>query len=275
MSIVGGKEGGEGGGASRGSWLEYERAWKSVVGEIIEEAPLTIFANGVELVTLMCSPRNQVALGLGFLRSEGFIDGMEEVRLTHLSQDGCCVDFWLSKPLSSPGRRVLTSGCAGGVTFSDPASALEPVGEEIELRPSQLEEWMSKLRSQGELHARAGGVHTAGMADETGLFLIAEDVGRHNAFDKLLGLCMVKGLATEGKILLSTGRISSEMLRKAAVMGCPLVGSLRSPTALAVRMAEEWNITIVGYIRRGSLRVYTHPRRLGIGREMQHNQQDG
>jgi FdhD protein len=92
----------------------------------------------------------------------------------------------------------------------------------------------------------------------------AEDVGRHNTLDKVRGDCLLRGLDTRGGILLSTGRISSEMLNKAAKMGCPVVASRTSPTSLSVSLARAWNITLVGYLRRGKLLVYANGWRLGL-----------
>jgi len=91
---------------------------------------------------------------------------------------------------------------------------------------------------------------------------MVEDVGRHNTIDKLTGCCLKHGIETHGKVLLVTGRTSSEMLRKAAVMGCPITASRTSPTSLSVEMAQAWNITLVGYVRSGELRVYSHPERI-------------
>ena len=92
---------------------------------------------------------------------------------------------------------------------------------------------------------------------------MVEDIGRHNTLDRLMGSCMLSGIETEGRILLATGRISSEMLHKGANMGCPIIASRKSPTSMSIEMANNWNITLVGYARRGTLRVYTHPERLG------------
>ncbi|HEX9809681.1 MAG TPA: formate dehydrogenase accessory sulfurtransferase FdhD, partial [Alphaproteobacteria bacterium] len=90
-----------------------------------------------------------------------------------------------------------------------------------------------------------------------------EDVGRHNTVDKLRGACLELGIETRGRILLTTGRVSSEMLRKGARMGCPVIASRNSPTSLSVAMAQAWNITLVGYVRQGSMRAYAHAERLG------------
>jgi FdhD protein len=104
---------------------------------------------------------------------------------------------------------------------------------------------------------RTRGIHTAALADGERLLVVIEDVGRHNTIDKLWGYCLVHELSPRDKILLSTGRISSEMLSKAAAMGASIVASRTSPTSLSLALAEAWNVTLVGYVRRDSLNVYT------------------
>jgi FdhD protein len=105
-------------------------------------------------------------------------------------------------------------------------------------------------------------VHTAALSDGKELLVVAEDIGRHNTLDRLLGLALIVGVDTAGLILLATGRVSSEMLRKGARMGCPIIASRNSPTSMSVALAEAWNITLIGYVRQRTMRVYTHPHRL-------------
>jgi FdhD protein len=159
---------------------------------------------------------------------------------------------------------VLSSGCGRGMTFDAPAQTMKPLEKDLQLDPGCLFELLNQLQRPGSLYARARGVHTAGLADRARVLVMAEDVGRHNAIDKVLGACMLQGIETQGKILLTTGRISSEMLRKGVHMACPVVASRNSPTSMSVAMARALNITLVGYVRRSSMRVYSHPERLGL-----------
>jgi FdhD protein len=108
-------------------------------------------------------------------------------------------------------------------------------------------------------------VHTSALFRDARLLSSAEDVGRHNTLDKIRGDCLLRSVETREGILLSTGRISSEMLNKAAKMGCPIVASRTSATSLAVNLARAWNITLVGYLQRGKLLVYANGWRLGSG----------
>ena len=108
-----------------------------------------------------------------------------------------------------------------------------------------------------------GGVHTSALSDTRNLLVVAEDIGRHNTLDKIRGECLMRGISTRDRLLLTTGRISSEMLLKAAKMQSPVVVSRHSPTERAVLLARELGITLVGHARGGRLLVYSHPERLG------------
>ncbi|HEX9676732.1 MAG TPA: formate dehydrogenase accessory sulfurtransferase FdhD [Anaerolineales bacterium] len=251
-------------GARETAWREYRRGWRDVEGEVIEEGLVTLYVNGVEWATIMCTPREQDWLALGFLANEGFLETMDEVEILHVSGPGCCVDLWLNHPASKPEREIITSGCGGGLTFDDPESGIPPLEDELRMEPERLYGLFNQLHLPGSLHGRARGVHAAGLSDGERLLLVVEDVGRHNTIDKLRGGCLAQGLDTRGKLLLATGRVSSEMLRKGARMGCPIIASRNSPTSMSVAMAEAFNITLAGYVRQGSMRVYTHPERLGL-----------
>jgi FdhD protein len=243
-------------------WYEYKRGWKQRTGGVIEEALVSIHVNGQELATLMATPQEQDYLAVGFLKNEGFIEDVKEIKTLQITENGCCVDVWLSHAISEPDRVIITSGCGGGVTFDDPSVGIQPLDHNLEMAPEVLFELIRQIHSPDSLRAQVRGVHSAGLADEERVLLVAEDVGRHNTIDKIQGACMLQGIDPAGKILLVTGRVSSEMLRKSARMGCPIVASRNSPTAMSIEMARAWNIALVGYVRRGRMRVYSHPWRI-------------
>jgi len=246
----------------------YRQRWQPNDTEVIGEASLVIYINGQELVTLMCTPVNLDWLALGFLKNEGLIAGLEEIELIRVNPNGCCVELWLNHSLEKPERIIITTGCVGGVTFDDPSLGIEPLRDTLEITPQSIQGAINNLQSPDSLYARSRGVHVSGLMDpdENKLLAVAEDVGRHNSIDKVHGACLVEGIETRGRVLLTTGRISSEMLRKGAVMGCPIVASRTSPTSLSVEMAQAWNITLVGYVRGGGMQVYSHPERLGYNK---------
>ncbi len=180
-------------GAVTTGWMEYRHGWSPVEGEVIEEALVTIYLNGRELATIMCTPRDQDKLALGFLKNEGLIDALSEVQGLHLSRNGCCVDVWLDHGVTMPKRVIITSGCGGGVTFDDPSLGIPPVTSDLRLRPDVLPDLLNQLHYPGSLHARTRGVHAAGLAEGDRLLVRVEDVGRHNTIDKLRGACMQQG----------------------------------------------------------------------------------
>jgi len=253
-------------GTENNHWWNFHREWQEEVGEVIEETPLTIYVNGVELATIMGTPLNQDWLAVGFLKNEGILNNVEEIEDLRITSEGCCVDVLLNRTVELPSKKIITSGCGGGITYDDLQIDIEPFQIESITTPENVLLAYKKLQTKDSLYARARGVHAAGLLDLEGnqLIKVAEDVGRHNTIDKLRGACLLEGIQTQGRALLTTGRISSEMLRKGALMGCPVIVSRTSPTSLAVEMARSWKITLVGYARHGKLRVYCYPERLGF-----------
>ena len=242
---------------------QFAGDWREVDADIIEEGLITIYVNGRELASLMCTPRDPLQLALGFLANEEFIASYRDVAVDYVCAAGDCVDIWLTKPVwDQPRRRIITSGCGGGLTFADLAAEQEPVGAELAIEPRRISELMTKLQTRDSLYARARGVHTSALSDGEHMVVVTEDVGRHNTVDRLRGECLRQGIDTEGLMLLATGRVSSEMINKAAKMGCPIVASRTSPTSISVKLALEWNITLCGYVRRTRMNVYAHPERL-------------
>jgi FdhD protein len=232
-------------------------------GEIIDEKLLSVYVNGQELMTAMTSPVQQEAFALGFLANEGVIKSLEEVSVARLCKEGTCVDVWLNRSDFEPPRRmILTSGCGGGVTFQEMTAVFPPLDADIHLSPETLWDLMDSLNESARLYIRAGGVHTSGFSDGHRLLVVAEDVGRHNTLDKIRGLTLQQNIPTRGGVILATGRISSEMIQKVRRMEIPVVCSHTSPTSLSIKLAEEWNITVVGYLRRNSMNIYTHPERI-------------
>ena len=253
-----------GSGAVPVRWYEFRGEWSQVDAQVIEESRVTIYANAQEITSLMCTPGEMDVLALGFLKNEGIIDRLDEVRDVYVSRQECCVDVWLNHAAELPQSKTITSGCGGGVTFIDPEWQCAPLHDHLRVEPEVLCRLFNRLQRPDSLYARARGVHTTALVQGDQILALAEDVGRHNTIDKVVGSCLLAGIETSGLLMLTTGRISSEMMRKAARMGCPLVASRNSPTSMSVAMANAWNITLVGYVRHGSLRVYSHPERLGL-----------
>jgi FdhD protein len=247
-------------------YFEIEGASVTAVdGGVIDERYISIYVNGEELATLMCSPIDHEALTLGFMYNEGVIDALDDVAYLKKNVSGSVVDVFLNHSDFSPPRRlIITSGCSGGITTQDLTDSYQPLESNFSTTADVLQERMRDLQGASRLYNLVRGVHAAIIASTNELLVSAEDVGRHNAVDKVTGKALQAGIDTRDKLLLTSGRISSEMLGKARRMGIPIVASRTAPTSMTVQMAQVWNICVVGYLRRGSLRVYTHPQRLGI-----------
>lgn len=236
--------------------------WETAEGAVIIESYVCIFVNGQELVTMMATPQDQEQLAIGYLLTEGIITRREEILSVSLAPNRTCVDVWLDRnDLDLPRRRILTSGCGKGMTF-DQSGELPPLNSDLSLTHRELSSLMQELQSRATLYHQARGVHAAGLATPGGLVMLAEDVGRHNTLDKLAGRCLLEGVNPKDHVLLTTGRISSEMMAKARRMSIPLVASRTSPTSLSIDRARAWRITLVGYLRPEQMRVYTYPERL-------------
>lgn len=232
---------------------------------VAAEEPLTITLDGAEVVTLLYTPPMAQELALGFLASEGYISGMQDV--VSVSGDGARVDVRLVSPLDGqPGGRVrvITSGCGGGITFTYPLGlkSLKPVGPGFTVTAEAVSRLMSEFRTASELFDATGGVHSAAVAGADGIAASADDIGRHNAVDKTFGICLRQGTSLSDKLLLSTGRVSSEILIKCVKRGLPVVVSRGAPTSLAVELAERFGITLIGFARGRRMNVYSHPERV-------------
>jgi FdhD protein len=230
-------------------------------GEVIREGLVRLHVNGTELVRLMCSPVELDRLALGFLRNERVIRSLDDVRRVVICPSRTCVDVWLQDAFWAPtGKPILTSGCGGGITFTDIAETAQPLDSDLLVTPDQITGLMMEFLAGGTERQR--GAHAAALATGDVLLAVAEDVGRHNTIDRLCGQFLMDGISTRDRILLSTGRISSEMLLKAARMETPVIVSRSSPTGLSVALAHAWGITLIGYVRRTGFNVYAGQRRI-------------
>ncbi len=236
---------------------------KQIDGEVVDESLICISINGEELATFMCSPTDLKEMAVGFLYSEGIIEKIEEIRAIHISKQNSCVDVWLrDEDKSLPKKKIITAGCGGGITFDDFSAKHDPLDLDLRTTSEKVAILMRQMLMGAKLYNRARGIHTAALGEDTTITLQVEDVGRHNCLDKLAGAAILNELKTENRILLSSGRISSEMINKARRLKTPIICSRTSPTSLSVALAEEWNLTIVAYLRKNRMRVYTHTERL-------------
>jgi len=250
--------------------IHYERyefkKWEPHDAETIVEAPVSLTVNGQVWLTFMCTPVNLEALAVGFLYNEGILESMDEVEDVRVCEHGDNVDVWLNRTVEQPKSWRRTSGCTGGVTAVDMLARpnVSFNGDQPKVPPEAIGHLVELLFESQELYRETGGVHTSALSDGEKILLSAEDIGRHNTLDKIAGLCLMNNIWPETRILITTGRISSEMLQKAARLEVPILISRTSPSSLSIEMAERYGITLIGYARKHRFNVYSNSQRVGM-----------
>jgi FdhD protein len=228
------------------------------------EEPLEIRVDGSPLTVTMRTPGDDGELALGFLYGEGLIDGPREVGLT---EDFAANIVEVQGPLSrDPGQRrfYTTSSCGvcGKGALEEVAVHSAPLPDGPAIARSLLADLPNRLVQPA--FERTGGVHATGLFTPDGRLLLArEDVGRHNAMDKVIGRALLDGLVPLGeRILCVSGRLSFELVQKAAVAGAPILVGVGAPSSLAISLADDRGLTLCGFARRGNVNVYTRPERV-------------
>ena len=228
------------------------------------EEPLEIRVDGAALAVTMRTPGHDEELALGFLYGEGLIDGPREAGLT---EDLANNIIEVAGPLTrDPGvRRFYTTsscGVCGKGALEEVAVLSAPVSAAPTIPRSLAAELPNRLDQPG--FRRTGGLHATGLFDPDGeLLYTREDVGRHNAMDKVIGRALLDGrLPLSGRVLCVSGRLSFELVQKAAVAGAPILIGVGAPSSLAVELADDRGLTLCGFARRGTVNVYTHPQRI-------------
>jgi len=235
---------------------------------VIVEAPLTIYVNGRELVTLLCSPEKTDCLALGFLRSEGLITSTDDLSSVRVKEKEGLVEIELKNETGLAeklyGKRTVTSGCGKGTLFFNVLDSLRsrPLTGKLKIQAAEILALIGSLQSKAELFKSTGGVHSAAIADRENILYFHEDIGRHNAIDKIIGECLLAGIATGDKIIITSGRLSSEILLKAAKLEIQMLISRAAPTSLCIELAENLNITLVGFARGKRFNIYSHQWRI-------------
>lgn len=236
--------------------------------KIAVEKAFTLAVNGMELITLLCSPANYKELALGFLLSEGILTWDAEVKVELDEEIGLAnvlAPAINEININSLGKRTLTSGCGKGAIFyslNDHRDRVK-VSDETKYELSYLQQIMAELQKCSHFFLETGGVHSAGILHD-GNLVLREDVGRHNAVDKLIGYCFLARFMPWGSAIFLSGRISSEIVLKTSRIGLPLIVSRSAPTTLAIDLAEELGITLVGFARGKRANIYSHQWRINL-----------
>ena len=234
--------------------------------EVIVEAPVSLTVNGEIWFTLLCTPIDLEALAVGFLYNESLIRYFDEIDSVHVCSSGDNIDVWINHNVNKPEKWLRTSGCTGGITFvRTEISTTSPSVlnlNDTHITPIQVNNFLDELLQTQSLYREVGGVHTSALSDGNSILASAEDIGRHNTLDKIAGHCLMEGINLTRRIIVTTGRISSEMLQKSSRLGASVVISRTAASSLSIQMAHAWGITLIGYARRNQFRVYTHPERI-------------
>lgn len=238
---------------------------------VAREFPFTIVLNNQELVTLLCSPTKLRYLAVGFLFSEGLVKSKTELKKILLDERRGIVRVETVQELAlAPDflfRRFITSGCGRGASFYHAIDAqnVNRIKTEVSVSSQAVLELTKEFQRLSEVYVATHGVHGAALSDTRRILVFSEDIGRHNAIDKIFGQCLLEEIPTEDKILLSSGRISSEMLLKAAKGRIPIIISISAPTDLAVKLAGDLGVTLIGFVRGRKLNIYANQWRVVNG----------
>lgn len=236
--------------------------------EIVTESAVQINLNDTELVTLLSCAYDEKELGVGFLRTEGFIDGKEDI--VDFKQDGSSLYFTIPQEKFDKESRVqkyITSGCGRGVSFAIAKKSLKlkegDGGKSPIVSTNAISDLMREFQNRSETFKSTGGVHSAALCTAEEVLYFSEDIGRHNAVDRVIGRALLEGVDTSDKVLLSSGRISSEIARKVIFADVPVLVSRSAPTTRALKIAQELGLTVVGFARGRRMNIYTRRDRVG------------
>ncbi|SLN65704.1 formate dehydrogenase accessory protein [Falsiruegeria litorea R37] len=220
---------------------------------VVEERPLTIFLNSQEIVTAMTIGDYPEYLALGFLRNQGMLLPDDRITGTDYDEDLETVVVRTERETSYEEKlkkKTRTSGCAVGTVFGDMMEGLEDVRlPAVQVRTSWLYDLSAKINRTPSLYLEAGAIHGTVLCHENRPLVYMEDVGRHNAVDKIAGWMLSTGEGAHDKILYTTGRLTSEMVIKTAMMGIPVLASRSGFTAWGVEIAREVGLTLIGRMR--------------------------
>lgn len=244
---------------------------ESATVSLVRELPFTIWLNGTEIITLLCAGVYLKSLAVGFLRSEGLIidrNALEKVDIDEaagIARIETREKTFVAEKLV--GKRTITSGCGKGSTFHNSLDALQSrkISSPLAIPEHLVRQLMSELNERSELYRETHGVHNCALAGLAGIVSFRNDIGRHNAVDMLIGDAFLEDMPTGDKMLLTTGRITSEILIKAAKVGIPAIISRSSATSLALKLATELNITIIGRVRAGAMTIYNGAENIEAG----------
>ena len=231
---------------------------------IIKELPCTIIFNNHELVTLLCSPDDIKYLAVGFLFSEGLLENKEEIKKALVDDKRGIVRIETVEDKTGDDelifKRMITSGCGKGASFYSYADAQKNIKVESQFSVSSAEiiALVKEFQHYSQLYKETHGVHSAALCDNNSIVLFQDDIGRHNAIDKIFGKCLLEGIDTNNHLIITSGRITSEILVKVAKRNIPILVSPSGPTNLGVKLATDLGVTLIGFVRGQRMNIYSN-----------------
>jgi FdhD protein len=237
---------------------------------IVREKAITIYVNFEELATVVCSPSYLVYMAVGFLCSEGILRNRQDLKDITVEEDKGLVYVEVNEYEQKLAgkvflKRYITPCCGrsrASFYFSTDALLCKTVVSDVRIPASKVRSLAEELEERSKLFRRTGGVHSAALAVDDEILIFQEDIGRHNTLDKIMGQCFLDEIPFDDKVIIFSGRVSSEILLKAAKMGVPILVSRSAPTDLALNLAEDLGITVVGFARGEKFNIYTHRQRV-------------
>lgn len=230
------------------------------------EDRITIFLNNFEIISLLCSPDNLAELAVGFLFAEGLTCTDNDYWEIHIEENKKEVYVYAEETKDMQNLLVggtLTSGCGQGRTFFRREGICKPLMLNPTIKMNEMVDYAKMFQKETLFENSTRGIHNAGLWIN-GEMIIRKDVGRHNAVDKICGYCLLNEIETKDAVLFLTGRISSEIILKGVKMQVPFIVSLSGATSLAVELARELGITLLGYARGKNAIIYAHSERISI-----------
>lgn len=235
---------------------------------VVRETALTVYVNSKEFATLICSPLDLEYLAVGFLCSEGVLVRREDLIEIAVDEKKGIASLKIRGEVSEDRlvlKRHVASSCGrSGVSahFQGDCTGLTPLTSDLRVKSAIISNLAEELQAKAVIFRHTGGTHNAALACDGKIAIFMEDIGRHNTIDKIFGKCFLENISREDKVIVYSGRISSEILLKVARMGVPVLISRSAPTELAIRLADQLNITVVGFARGNSFNIYAHPERI-------------
>jgi FdhD protein len=238
--------------------------------DVAVEGPITIDVNDFGSYTVLCTPDDKRAMAVGFLFSEGIIDKLQDINLLHECKDDTNVIRVSLADTDSlekkKGRNLLivsSCGLCGSENMDEKLASLPKVGDTLRISGEHMGQAIRDLSEKQVLFERCGGTHAISIFNANGeTIAFAEDIGRHNALDKAIGKCIIKGISTSGCGAAMSGRISFEMVGKCARAGIEVVCAVSAPTSLALKAASSSDITTIAFVRGTRATIFTCPKRI-------------